>query len=81
MRTAVTKLVMLSAFGASALAAAVAGAEDTRRAYVGGRYELSPEGAGAGFVSSMAGGSPFADVVVEKTGADRLTRKHIGGVK
>ncbi len=51
------------------------------RTYSAGRYGIMLDGAMAGWVSSVEGGSASADVVVEKLGADRVVKKHIAGVK
>lgn len=51
------------------------------RAPVVGRYELQLDGVAAGFVTGFVGGEAYSEVVTEKLGTDRVSKKHIAGVK
>jgi phage tail-like protein len=51
------------------------------RGYGAGKFALTVGGIKAGWVQSVEGGNATSDVVVEKTGADNIFFKHIGGVK
>jgi len=52
-----------------------------KRAYTSGRFGIEIEGIEAGWVYSVDGGHPSADVVQEKLGAEHVIKKHIGGLK
>jgi hypothetical protein len=51
------------------------------RGTTAGAFALDIEGTSAGFVKSVAGGEPYADVVGEPVGADQVVHKHLAGVK
>jgi hypothetical protein len=51
------------------------------RAYTSGRFAVEIEGIDAGWVYSVEGGHPSADVVQEKLGPEHSVKKHIGGLK
>jgi hypothetical protein len=53
----------------------------TYRSYSASRFALALEGVQAGVVSAVAGGTPKADVVTEKTGSDNVAHKHVAGLK
>lgn len=60
----------------------VAGAEAAeKRSYIAGRFGLELDNVFCGMVSAFQGGNITADVVVERQGADRLPRKHLGNLK
>jgi len=52
-----------------------------KRGYVAGKYGIELDGIVAGWVNSVEGGHATSDVVLEKTGADHIVKKHIAGVK
>jgi phage tail-like protein len=51
------------------------------RSYGGSRFALSLDGIQAGPVSGVEGGTPTADVVVERLGPDNIAHKHVGGLR
>lgn len=51
------------------------------RSYVTGYFALELDGYSCGLVRSVEGGDAEGEVVVEKTSAGSLTKKHIGNVK
>src|SRR5579883_2563551 len=51
------------------------------RAMGAGHYLLEIDGKAAGWVEQVQGGEATSDVVTEKTGADTVAKKHLGGVK
>ena len=53
----------------------------TTRSYAASRFALTLEGASAGWLRSVEGGTATSDVVVERPGADRIAAKHLGGVR
>lgn len=57
------------------------GAAAPGRSNAVGGYALELDGVIVGWVESVEGGHPVADVVTEKLGGDHLLRKHIGNVK
>ena len=46
-----------------------------------GRYLLELDGAAAGWLNSVEGGSAVGQVVTSKAGADLIEKKHLGGVR
>ena len=52
-----------------------------QRTYTSGSFALTLAGLDAGFPSSVEGGGPASDVVVEKLGPDNISHKHLAGVK
>ncbi len=51
------------------------------RGIAGGQSMLEIGGAQAGWISSVAGGNVFAEVITEAAGADRIVHKHVGTPK
>ncbi|MEK7863562.1 MAG: phage tail protein, partial [Chloroflexota bacterium] len=51
------------------------------RSYVAGNFFFTLDGAGAGFLKSVDGGSVYADVVNEQVGTSGFAKKHIGQPK
>lgn len=51
------------------------------RGFLGSRYALQLDGVSSGFLHSVEGGHPFADVIMEQPGPDFFVRKHLGLVK
>jgi tail tube protein gp19 len=51
------------------------------RSFAAGNFFLNLDGAKAGFLKSVEGGSATSDVVVEKPAADGVAHKHLAGVK
>lgn len=82
MRTRKIALIAIALTSAATFEVGLAsGALTNNRAFVAGRYELELDGATSGAVLDVAGGSPIAEVVSEKLGADHVAKKHIGAVK
>jgi hypothetical protein len=54
---------------------------ETNRSYAAGTFMLVLDGARQGLVLGYAGGSPYADVVLDAAGANYYRRKHIGQPK
>jgi len=52
-----------------------------KRGYVANKYALDINKQMAGWLHSVEGGTPSAEVVTEKLGPDHIAKKHIGGVK
>ena len=74
----VTQLPMGPAQPTSSTAQAAMAAS---RSYVAGRYALTLDGANVGSINSIEGGGATAEVVIEKTGSDYFSRKHLAPVK
>jgi len=51
------------------------------RTYSAAKFGLAIEGVDAGLVSRLSGGSPTADVVIERPAAENTVGKHVAGVK
>jgi T4-like virus tail tube protein gp19 len=51
------------------------------RTYSAARFGLALEGVDAGMVNRVAGGTPTADVVVERPGPNNIVGKHVAGLK
>jgi phage tail-like protein len=51
------------------------------RGYSASKFALALDGVQAGMVNAVEGGTPTADVVPEKTGADNVIHKHVAAVK
>ena len=51
------------------------------RSYVSGNFMFNLDGVKCGFVKSVEGGDVTAEVVEEKQGPDKFTKKHIGQPK
>ena len=51
------------------------------RSYTSSKFALALDGIQAGLVGGMEGGTPTAEVVVEKLGSDNIAHKHVAGVK
>ena len=67
-------------FATGALAASPPGATaaDSSRLSLAGGVALRIDGLDAGGIRDVEGGAPFADVVRERPGPDRIVRKHVG---
>ncbi|HEY8198080.1 MAG TPA: phage tail protein [Gemmatimonadales bacterium] len=52
-----------------------------KRSYAAGKFGLVLEGTQLGWLKSVEGGTASSEVVVEKVGPDRISAKHIAGVK
>lgn len=81
MGTLGTSLRVVAALGL-VLGAAPAHSADLRdRSLVGGKTAIELNGKQAGWVFNALGGTATAEVVVEPTGADHVTHKHVANVK
>ena len=51
------------------------------RSYVSGNFMFNLDGVKCGFIKSVEGGDATAEVVEEKSGPDKFTKKHLGPLK
>lgn len=59
----------------------VTGATTSQRAAFTTRYALELEGSAVGWLNSVSGGTPYADVTQDHESSDPYLRKHLAGVK